>query len=152
MNLGEALSLLKQEKSRLSRIISIRKENVFLEKGKKTVFDPKDLGKKIDEKISEIRRLKIKIQKTNLQTKIENEDLTIAEAIIKIGDIRSKLANLRNLFEKRGHFYYREREEKEMIPQLDEKDVENEIEELEKEKTLLDNGLQVANWKTELIS
>lgn len=50
MKLGEALAHLKKEKSRLARLISLRKENVYVEKGKKTPFDPEELGKDINKK------------------------------------------------------------------------------------------------------
>ena len=43
MKLGEALSKLKKEKSKLARLISLRKDNVFVEEGKQTPFDPQKL-------------------------------------------------------------------------------------------------------------
>ena len=64
MKLGEALSHLKKEQSRLARSILLRKENVHVEKGKQAKFDPKKLSKEIDKKIDDIRKLKIRIQKT----------------------------------------------------------------------------------------
>lgn len=150
MKIGEALSQLKKEKSRLARLISLRKENVFVEKGKKTSFDPKSLSKEIDEKIEEIRKLKVNIQKTNFNTLIVESNITLAEGIIKIGDIRSRISQLFNLFERKSSWIYREKEEKEMIPQLSELEVDREIERLEKEKAELDNNIQITNWNAEL--
>jgi Na+/phosphate symporter len=151
MNLGEALSLLKKEKSRLARLISLRKENVFVEEGKKTEFDPKKLSEDIEKKIEDIRKLKIRIQKTNISSKLERDNLTIAEAIIKIGDIRSKLSNLSSLFERKRDRWYFDKDTKNYIPQLDESETEEEIEKLEAEKTALDNKIQISNWNTELL-
>ena len=54
MNLGEALSLLKKEKSRLARLINLRKDNVYVEEGKKSEFNPKKLSEEINIKIEEI--------------------------------------------------------------------------------------------------
>ena len=153
MKLGEALALLKKEKGRLAKLVSLRKDNVYVEKGKKSPFDPNKLGIEINKKIENIRKLKIKIQKTNLNAKIEEEDLCIAETIIMVGDIRSKLAALSNLFtEKKDSFFrWRNKDEIERISQLDENKIDSEMEELENYKIKLDNQIQVANWKTELI-
>ncbi len=150
MKLGEALSLLNKEKSRLARLISTRKENIFVEKGKKPTFDPKNLSEQINKKIEEIRKLKISIQKTNLNTPIQEEKISLAEAIIKVNDIRSKISSLSNLFERRSSWLYREKDEIEKIPQLDEKEIEKEIEVLESQKSTLDNKIQITNWNTEL--
>ncbi|MBI2449449.1 hypothetical protein HYV49_04085 [Candidatus Pacearchaeota archaeon] len=150
MNLGEALSLLKKEKSRLARLISLRKENTYLEKGKKNEFDLDELSKDIEEKIGNIRLLKISIQKTNLNTKIMNEKISLAEAIIKVGDLRSKIAELSRLFERKRDSWYYDKDKKEMIAQLDESEIEDEIEKLEIEKTKLDNMIQMTNWNTKI--
>ncbi len=151
MNLGEALSLLKKEKSRLARLISLRKDNIFIEEGKKSEFDVKNLSKEIDSKIEDIRKLKIKIAKTNLETELSGEKIILAEAIIKVGDIRSRIAQLNSLFERKKSSWYIEKEQKNLIPQLNEADIEDEIEKLEIEKGRLDNKIQITNWNTRLI-
>lgn len=151
MKLGEALSKLKKEKSRLARLILLRRENVYVEEGKETKFDPKKLSKDINNKIEDTRNLKIKIQRTNLETTICNGDISLAEAIIKVNDLRSKIASLSNLFEKESRWSYSDKEKKEKIPQLDELEIEDEIEKLEIEKTQLDNKIQLTNWSNELI-
>ena len=153
MKLGEALSQLKKEKSRLARLISLRKENIFVEKGKKIKFNPGKLSEQINNKIDEIRKLKIKIQKTNLNTKVSGENINLAEAIIKINDLRGKIGNLSKLFEKDTDHWFRSRdkEEKEIIAQLDELEIENEIEKTEIEKVQLDNKIQITNWTTQLL-
>jgi len=150
MKLGEALSKLKKEKSRLARLILLRKQNVFVEEGKSTKFDPNELSRDIDNKIDEIRKLKLKIQETNIRTTIAGTDLTLAEAIIKVGDIRSRLSQLSVLFEKKERFLYRDKDEKELAAQVDELEVEDTIEKLEIEKAQLDNKIQMANWTTQL--
>lgn len=152
MRLGEALSLLKKEKSRLARLISLRKNNIYTDEGKKPTFDPEKLTKEINEKIESIRKLKIAIEKTNLQEIIDEENISIAETIIKIGDIRSQIAGLSGLFDEFKRTNYFDREPKlPQIAHLDENKIEKEIENLEIEKTRLDNLLQIANWKTELV-
>ena len=152
MKIGEALAQLKKEKSRLARLISLRKDNIYVEKGKKTPFDPKTLGEKISDKIENIRKLKVRIQRANLNTALAEKGLSLTEAILQVNDIRSKIAHLSNLFaEKREYsFKWRAKDEIEKIAQLDELEIEKEMEELEAEKTSLDNAIQIANWKTEL--
>ena len=152
MNLGESLSLLKKEKSRLARLISLRKENIYLEKGKKSQFDIKQLSKNIEDKIEDIRKLKIKIQQTNLSVNIINDNISLAEAIIKVGDLRSKIAQLTGLFERKRSSWYFDKDQKEMVAQLDESEIEDEIEKIEIEKTKLDNKIQMTNWNTELLN
>jgi len=149
MKLGEALSNLKKERTRLARLITLRKENVFVEKGKQTVFSPKQLSEEIDKKTNEIRILKLQIQTTNLQTKLKLENMSLAEALLKINDIRNKIEKLSSLFERKRELWSRE-EEKELVPQLDENKIEEEIKNLESEKVKLDNIIQMTNWNTEL--
>lgn len=151
MKLGEALSQLKKYQSRLARLISLRKDNVYVEEGKKTRLDPKKLSEEIDKRIENIRELKVKIQKTNLNTKVSEEDIILSEAIIKVNDLRSKIADLSKLFERERDIWSRDKDEKDKVPQLDELEIENKIEKLEINKTKLDNKIQITNWGTELV-
>ncbi len=149
MKIGEALSLLKKENNRLARLIFLRKENVFAEKGKKSKFDPNKLSREISMKLELIRKLKIKIQKTNLITKLRGDSLSLAEAILRISDLRLEIDKLTNLFDKeRGIF--RSDDKKEMVTKMDELKVEDRIEQLGIEKAQLDNKVQITNWETDL--
>src|SRR3989344_422249 len=150
MNIGESLSLLKKEKSKLVRLINLRKENVFIEEGKKSEFNPKKISEEINLKINEKRKLKMRIAKTNINSEISGEKISLAEAIIKVGDIRSKIAHLSNLFERKRSLWCMEKETKNLVPQLDEAEIEEEIEKFEAEKAKLDNKIQMTNWNTQL--
>src|SRR3989344_664292 len=110
MKIGEALSLLKKEQSRLSRLISLRKENIYVEKDKKTPFNPARISDEIKIKIKVIRELKLKIQRTNLEVGVLGEKISLAEAIIKVGDIRSEIAKLSDLFETSRNLFYHEKD------------------------------------------
>src|SRR3989338_4494816 len=151
MKLGEALTELKKTKARLTRVIQLRKDNVFAEKGKKSKLDPKELSQEIDMRIEEIRKLKIKIQRTNLLTQVADGKISLAEAIIKVGDLRSRISNLGSLFERKRDYLFRDKDEKEKVGQLDERRVEDEIQALETERSQLDNKIQVTNWTNELL-
>ena len=150
MNLGEALSLLKKERGRLARLISIRKGNIFVEKEKKSEFNPLDISKQIDNKTEEIRKLKIRIQKTNLSAIVNAENMILAEAIIKVNDMRGKIGDLSKLFERKRDSWYLDKDQKEMVAQIDESVIEDEIENLENEKAKLDNAIQMTNWRAQL--
>ena len=152
MNLGEALSLLKKEKSRLARLISLRKDNVFIEKGKKSEFDLNKLSEDINNKIEKIRELKLRILKTNISTTVQDEGVSLSEAIIKVNDMRSKIAQLSGLFERKRSSWYGEKDQNEMVAQLDESEIEDEIEKIEIEKTKLDDKIQMTNWNTKLLN
>lgn len=155
MKLGEALAQLKKERSRLARLIALRKENVYVEKGKQSPFNPEQISSDINNKINQIRELKIRIQKTNLKTLLNKEKISLAEAIILIGDIRSKISHLSNLFNDKKEYYsfrLRSKDDIEKIAQLDESEIEKEIESLESEKIRIDNSIQIANWEAELVN
>ncbi|MDO8563616.1 MAG: hypothetical protein Q7R87_01265 [Nanoarchaeota archaeon] len=153
MKLGEALAHLKKEKSNLARLISLRKENVYIEKGKTSPFNPIQLGKEINNKLDNIRKLKISIQGTNLKTDLIGYKISIAEGILLIGEIRSKIAQLSSLFREKDRYSFklRSKDEIEEISQLDEAEIEKERESLEAEKVKLDNAIQITNWKVELV-
>lgn len=150
MKLGEALSKLKKERSKLARLIQLRKDHVYVETGKQPAFDPKKISEEINLQIDLIRKMKIQVQKTNLSTKVQGDDISVAEAIIKVNDIRSKIAHLSNVFEKKSSWLYRERDQKEMVALLNEQEIEDELEKLEISKVQLDNKIQMTNWTTNL--
>ncbi len=151
MKLGEALSLLKKEKARLSRLVNLRKENFYIETKKKPPFDIRDLTKQINEKTEEIKQLKLKIQKTNLGIRLIDGDITVAEAILKISDLRARISDMGNLFERKRDYLFREKNDVDKHPLIEEKKIEEEIEKLQVEKTNLDNKIQITNWTAELL-
>ncbi len=151
MKLGEALSKLKKERSKLARLIQLRKDHVYVEVGKQPAFDPKKISQEIEEQIETIRQLKIQVQRTNLATSIKGEDISLAEAIIKVNDIRSRIAHLSKVFEGKSSWLYRERDQKEKVALLDEQEIEDELEKLEIAKVQLDNRIQMTNWTTNVL-
>jgi len=151
MKLGAGLSKLKSDKSQLARLIKLRKDSMYVKEGKTPSFDAAELTDSINSKIDEIRELKVRIMKTNLGTEIE--DLALAEAIIKVGDLRSKIANLTELIEFDRRYSWLDRDDKEVdyTPQINESLIEEEARKLEQEKVKLDNEIQKMNWTVELV-
>ena len=109
-----------------------------------------DISKQIDNKTEEIRKLKIRIQKTNLSAIVNAENMILAEAIIKVNDMRGKIGDLSKLFERKRDSCYLDKDQKEMVAQIDESVIEDEIENLENEKAKLDNAIQMTNWRAQL--
>jgi len=150
MKLGVALSKLKSEKGKLARLINLRKKNAYLEAGMKSAYSFNELSDEINERIKEIRKLKIQIQKTNVETMLDGK-ITLAETIIKIGDLRSQIAKLSDIPERESFLSRWDRDKKNYVPTFDEKGLERELERLESEKVLLDNELQKRLWEVDLI-
>jgi len=153
MKIGEALSELKSKKSQLARLIKIRKDTMYVEEDKAPKFEAQELTEQINNMIDEIRKLKIQIIKTNINTNIG--DITLQEAIIKIGDLRSHISNYSDLVKYSKEYglfdTYVDKDKIELKPQISEINIEEKIKSLEKEKVKLDNKIQEANWKTDLV-
>jgi len=150
MKLGAALSKLKSEKGKLARLINLRKKNAYVEQGIEPAYSFDTLSDEIDEKIEEIRKLKIQIQKTNVEIMLD-EKITLAEAIVKIGDLRSQIAKLSDVTERESFLSRWDRDNKVYIPTFDEKELERKLERVELEKVQLDNKLQKRLWEVDLI-
>lgn len=151
MKLGEALSVLKKEQRRLARLRSLRKENVCRVKGERAKFNPAKLSDEIEAELNAIRKLKIQIQKTNLSTKVKGERITLAEAILKVQDLREQIKDLSTLFDDRKDYLFRDRNEVKKIAQVNEAKVEDTLQLLEVKKAQLDNSIQITNWDTTLL-
>ncbi len=151
MLLGAALQELKIMQSKLYRLYRLRQDTFNVLENKKTEVDFDKLTKEINDLILEIRDLKVKINKTNTNTRInvEGKEMTITELIIRIGDLRSELSQLESLHPK-GPVYLGG-QAVEYIPQKKQDELAAMIAEMEQRKANLDKILQSVNWKTELL-
>jgi len=104
--------------------------------------------------------LKLRIMETNLNTTVhlkfyradKEPDISLSEVIIRLGDIRAEIATLSKLYNQPDSLYslrYDDKEDKK--PQVPPEEVENEISNLNTEKTKLDALLQHTNWSSDLI-
>jgi hypothetical protein len=152
MKLGGLLSDIKGKQSRLSRLMDISKEIFYYEEGKSPKLDYKEISKEIDSLVDEIRHLKVMVQGINIANKLPNSKMILAEAIIKVADLRSLIAYKSGLikYERNRSIWDEDRAKVNLIPQVEEKTLEKEIEELSDEKIALDNAIQVANWSIEI--
>jgi len=150
--LGEALAEKKRIQVRLAKCNDLLKKSYYYKN--KPDFDYGKLRGEIISLIANLRELKLRILNTNLSTNVvyKEKDISIAELIIRLGDIRSEIAVLNELYNPKDRLYsLRYTDEEDAKPQVPPEDVEKEISRLNQEKTELDALLQHTNWTTELL-
>jgi hypothetical protein len=151
MKLGALLSEIKGKQSRLARLMSISEQTMYVEKGKTPKLNYKETSEEIDKLIPEIRQLKLKVQEANLRNKLPDFKITLAEAIIKVADLRSLMSHKSGLIKySKLNLWDMEDKKIDYIPQMKEKEMEKEVEELSREKIKLDNAIQKANWSIDV--
>lgn len=149
MKLGEALSLVKAKRGYLASQYELLKEHMFYESGKKPEFNVAEILDNIEKTEKELRNLKISVMKANLNEKLES-GMNPAEAILAIGDMRSRIAQMERAKKDpyKDRLLFRSDDKRiEYVSQVPLKELENKIKELEAKKIKLDAELQMANWK-----
>ncbi len=152
MKLGEALSLVKAKRGYLVSQYELLKEHMFYESGKKLEFNAAEILDNIERTEKELRHLKISVMKANLNEKL-GSGMSPAEAILAIGDIRSRIAQMERAKKDpyKDRLLFRSDDKRiEYVSQVPLKELENKIKELEAKKIKLDAELQMANWKIEI--
>ncbi len=151
MKIGEALAEKKKLQNRLAKCNELLKKSYYYKK--KPDFSYNKLTKEVQTLIVSLKELKIRIMGTNLSTNVvyNDKDMSLAELIITIGDIRSRIAILNELYNPSDYtsrFRYDENDD--VQPQIPPEEIEEEISRLNTEKTKLDALLQHTNWTKEL--
>jgi len=153
IKIGEALAEKKKMQVRLAKCNGLLKKSYYY-KGKPD-FDYGKLSEEIISLTANIRELKLRIINTNISTNViyNEKDMSLAEIIIRLGDIRSQIAVLSELYKPTIDDFYslRHTEGDEIKPQVPPDDVEKEISRLNQEKTEIDALLQHTNWTKFLI-
>lgn len=148
MKIGEALALIKAKRSYLVGQYELLNEQMYYEAGKKPDFDANEIIKNIEKGEKELMHLKLAVMRANMEKKLEN-GMSLAETIIFIGDIRSKISQMSRAAKNphRDRLFYDMKDKRiEYVPQIQPKDIEAKVRELETEKRRLDAELQKANW------
>lgn len=153
MKIGEALAEKKNMQSRLAKCNELMKKSYYY-RGEKPDFDYGKLRKETGSLTENIKDLKMRIQRTNLNVtaKYKGKEFTLAELIIRLGDIRAEISVLNTLYDARDDFFSLRHDETEGTkPQVPPNKIEDDIKDLNKEKTEIDAMLQHTNWTEELI-
>lgn len=152
MKIGEALAEKKRLQSRLAKCYKLLESSFYYRD--KPDFSYDKLRNEVDELLEKIKDLKINLIKTNLQLEVEVDEKTIslAELIIEIGDIRSKISTFESLYKDKDDWFSMRDDDVVKQSQVEPEKVEDEIKQLSKRKTKLDSLLQHYNWTEELIN
>ena len=152
MKIGEGLQEKKRLQARLAKCYELSKQ-CYSYTTKEPDFDFNKLQDEINDLITKIKELKIRIQKTNLEVKVKygEGEHTLQELIIDIADIRSILNYLNNLYDPDDVWRGLRYEEKEVKRQVPPDDIQKLISQYNKDKNKLDSLLQHTNWTIDLV-
>ena len=155
MKIGKALSEKKAAQNKLARLLSVRSQVFLHDKGKKPDMTVQELEREIAAATKTIRDLKLRIIYTNCTAPLDNE-MTLQEAIIRLGDIRSELSAYNALLELKAEpsddlYGLRRQPVRDRVAQLTKKDLLARIEGLEAQKYELDALIAKANNTLDLV-
>lgn len=153
MLIGEALSEKKNLQSKLANLYNLMR-SCYSYTSEEPNFDFNKLRKEAEDTVVELRKLKKRIQETNLSTFVEHNGIkrTLTSLILELGDIRSEIATLNCLeFDRDPIFRRGIGEPVEQKFQVPPEDIQKDIKELNKQKNIIDSILQKTNWTVELI-
>ncbi len=152
MKLGDCLRELKRKQAQLVRKISLRESTFSYKKDERPEVPFTSVTSEIKQLAAEIRDLKLQIEFTNNTTHVDfdGEKCSIADLILRIGDLRSELKQLNALTEKKRFSFLHEDEANQVVRQLNQVELNKEIDKLEAEKDKIDRFLQKTNWVIEL--
>lgn len=150
MKLAEAL----QERSDLNRRIEQLRYrlsmNVTVQEGEKPAEEPNELIKELDACVARLGELIARINLTN--AKIEIEGKTLTELIAKRDTLTVKLGAYRDLVSGASNVVSRAtRSEIKILPTVNVKKLQKQVDDMSKELRLTDNAIQQANWVNELM-
>lgn len=150
MKLAEALKLRKRLQQKINELNEKITENAYVKDGEEPVYNLSNLIEERKKFVEDLRALKVKIIRTNVETLVGGE--SIAEAIIRLSDKSEEISVLKSLPTKRSEedrYSYKEIERK-VVLQYNVKENDAAIALLEKEKEELDSAIQATNWSTKV--
>ncbi len=151
MKLAEALIERKAIKTKMEEIKKRIYQNAQVQEGDEPTELPLQLMEMLYKEVDDFEQLVIKINKTNIETKLDN-GMSMMEALTKRDMLRYKHFIYNNLADKAtpSTNRYSQREIK-FVTTLDIGDIRKKADELAKECRLLDTKIQEANWVTMLL-
>lgn len=150
MKLAEALQERADLNIRLQQLRSRLENNALVQEGEQPAEEPSVLLKELHESISRLEWLISRINLTNCATVVDGKTLT--EWIAKKDALTMKLSLYRELVNTASGTIYRARNsEIKILPTVQVRELQKQVDDMAKELRLLDNLLQQTNWTTDLI-
>ncbi len=151
MKLAEALLERAELKIKIERLRTRLLSNAEVQEGTETAEDPVSLLKELNSTLQRMEYLITHINQTNNVTKVSSGE-TIAELIAKKDVLTKRIAILSDFYNRASTGAQRARHtEIKILPTMDIKPIQKEIDKLSKELRILDVKLQESNWLAELI-
>ncbi|MBF0410416.1 MAG: DIP1984 family protein [Candidatus Riflebacteria bacterium] len=151
MKLAQALIERKAIKTKIEELKKRIYQQARIQEGDKPIENPASLIEELKHASAEFEKIVVKINKTNISTKI-NDNLTMMEALIK-KDMLNLLHMVHvNLADKAlpNQDRYSQREIKN-VPNIDVPATRKRADEIAKEYRLLDTKIQECNWTIDLV-
>ena len=150
MKLAEAL----QERADINRRIAQLRDrlgnNALVQEGERPAEDPAMLKQELDAAVSRLQWLMARINLTNARVEVDGRTLT--ELIAEKDALTVRISAYRAMVYQSSQTAYRARStEIRIMPAINVKDWQSEVDAMSKNLRLLDNRLQQSNWNTDLL-
>lgn len=151
MKLAEALIERKAIKTKMEELKKRLYQNAKIQEGSEPIENPDTIIKDLEIEITKYEELIIRINQTNLVTKL-GDDVSLMEAIVRKDMLNYKHMIHLNLADKATpqNERYSQREIRD-IPNVDIPQVRKKADEVAKEYRLLDMKIQECNWTVDLL-
>ncbi len=149
MKLATALSERADIQRRLSELQTRLNQNAKTQEGEEPAEDPKTLLKELDNLLSRLEYLMVRINLTNSRTVSEGQTMT--ELLARRDCLSKRLAVMRNFLENASAKVDRySQKEIKILSTVKVSALQKQVDEVSKELRLLDERIQSLNWTTEL--
>ena len=149
MKLATALSERADIQRRLSELQTRLNQNAKTQEGEEPAEDPKTLLKELDNLLSRLEYLMVRINLTNSRTVSEGQTMT--ELLARRDCLFKRLAVMRNFLENASAKVDRySQKEIKILSTVKVSALQKQVDEVSKELRLLDERIQSLNWTTEL--
>lgn len=150
MKLAEALNARKELLNKMSSLSQKLSDNAIYQEGSQPVEDPQYLMQQLYGAGASLSELIKKINKTNAEVMVDG--VPLGDLVVERDTKMRVVSGLRELVDSASSLSRRySRSEILLIPSIDVKKVQKEIDERSKEIRELDNKIQATNWSTDLL-
>jgi outer membrane murein-binding lipoprotein Lpp len=149
MKVAEALQLRADLNRRIAQLGERLNANALVQEGESTPEDPKALLRELEESVKTLEELMYRINLSNAGTRQDGKPVT--EMIAHRDALRVKIERYRSLISAASQGAYRaSRTEIKILPAVDVKALQKQLDALSRDYRETDNAIQALNWSTEL--